>query len=178
MPESSGQTVIRPAVDRHRARGGSPRSSRTNLANAVSSRTSSLHVSREAPSARERVEQELGSLVRARAIGPQPHRSFIGVFVEATVYDRDRTMEGAGEDGAVMWLQSDESLADRPVKTRLTNAGFVTPATRRHLSVDLIAGRRVLAQAEGVQDLMNDLEFGPAAPLLEVPSADEDDVAT
>jgi hypothetical protein len=54
----------------------------------------------------------------------------------------------------------------------------VTPTTRRHLSGDRIARRRVLAQAEGVQDLMNDFEFGPAAPLLEVPSADEDHAAT
>jgi hypothetical protein len=46
------------------------------------------------------------------------------------------------------------------------------------LSGDLIARRRVLAQAEGAQDLMSDLEFGPAALLLEVPSADEDDAAT
>jgi hypothetical protein len=56
--------------------------------------------------------------------------------------------------------------------------GFVTPATRRHLSGDLIARRRVLTQAERVQDLMNDLEFRPAALLLEVPSADEDHAAT
>ena len=65
-----------------------------------------------------------------------------------------------------------------PVKSPLRNAGVRHPATRRHLSRDLIARRRVLAQAEGVQDLMNDLEFGLAALLLEVPAADEDDAAT
>jgi len=51
------------------------------------------------------------------------------------------------------------------------------PATRGHLSGDLVARWRVLAEAKGVQDLMNDLEFGVAALLLEVPSADEDDAA-
>ena len=65
-------------------------------------------------------------------------------------------------------VSSDDSPAAGPGKSPLTNAGVVPSATRRYLSSDLIARRRVLAQAEGVQDLMKDLEFGPAALLLEV----------
>jgi hypothetical protein len=72
-------------------------------------------VSREAPTARERVEQELGSLVRARVIGPQPHPGFVEVFCQAAFGEGERAVAGAGEGGAKVVKGFDRNGASRGV---------------------------------------------------------------
>ena len=98
MPRSSGQTVIK------RCRGSSWSARRISPIKSDKSGerrqqryVKSARVARGAP--REHVKKELRSLVRAQAIGPQPHPNIIGVFSQASFSGAVGEVARARQDG-------------------------------------------------------------------------------